>query len=82
MAKFAINANGTMLLPSLVQVSESISESVVPLAMFHLTIAHILRQFVLSQFFSRLNRSDHKTERLHAVNLTFKVMEYCIMMQP
>ena len=49
---------------------------------FHLTIAHILRQFVLSQFFSRLNRSDHKTERLHAVNLTFKVMEYCIMMQP
>ena len=33
-AKFAINASGAMLLPSLVQVSESISGSVVPLAMF------------------------------------------------
>ena len=37
MAKFAINASGAMLLPSLVQVSESISGSVVPLAMFFLT---------------------------------------------
>ena len=36
MAKFAINASGAMLLPSLVQVSESISGSVVPLAMFGL----------------------------------------------
>ena len=35
MAKFAINASGAMLLPSLVQVSESISGSVVPLAMFY-----------------------------------------------
>ena len=34
MAKFAINASGAMLLPSLVQVTESISGSVVPLAMF------------------------------------------------
>ena len=34
MAKFAINASSAMLLPSLVQVSESISGSVVPLAMF------------------------------------------------
>ena len=34
MARFAINASGAMLLPSLVQVSESISGSVVPLAMF------------------------------------------------
>ena len=34
MAKFAINASGAMLLPSLVQVSESISGSIVPLAMF------------------------------------------------
>ena len=33
-AKFAINASGAMLLPSLVQVLESISGSVVPLAMF------------------------------------------------
>ena len=34
MAKFVINASGAMLLPSLVQVSESISGSVVPLAKF------------------------------------------------
>ena len=34
MAKFAINASGAMLLPNLIQVSESISGSVVPLAMF------------------------------------------------
>ena len=39
MAKFAINANGAMLLPSLVQVSESISGSVVPLAMFTFDIS-------------------------------------------
>ena len=38
MAKFAINASGAMLLPSLVQVSESISGSVVPLAMFMLVL--------------------------------------------
>ena len=34
MAKFATNASGAMLLPNLVQVMESISGSVVPLAMF------------------------------------------------
>ena len=34
MAKFATNASGAMLLPSLIQVTESISGSVVPLAMF------------------------------------------------
>ena len=39
MAKFAINVSGAMLLPSLVQVSESISGSVVPLAMFHIHAA-------------------------------------------
>ena len=38
MAKFAINA---MLLPNLIQVTESISGSVVPLAMFyHLSLPH------------------------------------------
>ena len=42
MAKFAINASGAMLLPSLVQVSESISGSVVPLAMFCPWLADIL----------------------------------------
>ena len=41
MARFAINASGAMLLPSLVQVSESISGSVVPLAMF-LHISHVV----------------------------------------
>ena len=44
MAKFAINASGAMLLPNLVQVSESISGSVVPLAMF---VLHICHPFVL-----------------------------------
>ena len=34
LAKFATNASGAMLLPNLVQVMESISGSVVPLAMF------------------------------------------------
>ena len=35
MAKFATNARGTMLLLNLIQVTESISGSVVPLAMFY-----------------------------------------------
>ena len=34
MAKLATNVSGAMLLPSLIQVTESISGSVVPLAMF------------------------------------------------
>ena len=34
MAKFATNVSVAMLLPSLIQVTESISGSVVPLAMF------------------------------------------------
>ena len=34
MAKFALNARGAMLLLNLIQVTESISGSVVPLAMF------------------------------------------------
>ena len=34
LVKFATNAGGAMLLPNLVQVTESISRSVVPLAMF------------------------------------------------
>ena len=34
MAKFATNVSGAMLLPSLIQVTESISGSVVPLAKF------------------------------------------------
>ena len=39
MAKSAINASGAMLLPSSVQVSESISGSVVPLAMFFVSLS-------------------------------------------
>ena len=38
MAKFATNVSGAMLLLSLIQVTESISGSVVPLAMFKVTI--------------------------------------------
>ena len=36
MAKFATNVSGAMLLPSLIQVTESHSGSVVPLAMFYI----------------------------------------------
>ena len=36
-AKFATNASGAMLLPGLIQATESISGSVVPLAMFAFT---------------------------------------------
>ena len=36
MAKFETDVSGAMLLPSLIQVTESISGSVVPLAMFSL----------------------------------------------
>ena len=36
MVKFATNASGAMLLPNLIQVMESISGSVVPLAMFNM----------------------------------------------
>ena len=50
MAKFAINASGAMLLPSLVQVSESISGSVVPLAMFQMMKAILL--FIFTTTFS------------------------------
>ena len=39
MAKFATNANGAMLLPNLFQVTESISGSVVPLAMFSFQVS-------------------------------------------
>ena len=38
MAKFAINESGAMLLLNLIQVTESISGSVVPLAMFFYNI--------------------------------------------
>ena len=44
MAKFAINASGAMLLPSLVQVSESISGSVVPLAMFYIELCKYMNR--------------------------------------
>ena len=36
MAKFATNASGAMMLLNLIQVTESISGSVVPLAMFEM----------------------------------------------
>ena len=37
MAKYATNVSGAILLPSSIQVTESISGSVVPLAMFYST---------------------------------------------
>ena len=50
MAKFTINASGAMLLPSLVQVSESISGSVVPLAMFYI-LQDVFFRYCHSYFF-------------------------------
>ena len=42
MAKLATNANGVMLLLNLIQVTESISGSVVPLAMFLYSITLLM----------------------------------------
>ena len=41
-AKFATNVSGAILLPSSIQVTESISGSVVPLAMFGLQCGHLI----------------------------------------
>ena len=63
MAKFAINASAAMLLPSLVQVSESISGSVVPLAMFGVVLLNVLvglcnfRKFVHMHMVAILGKS-------------------------
>ena len=64
MAKFAINASGAMLLPSLVQVSESILGSVVPLAMF-------LRS---------TGNSEAKKVSLYACKVTFIGHICCLLM--
>ena len=54
-AKFAIDASGAMLLPNLIHVTESISGSVVPLAMFHCFVAfyHWLQWFKWSRTIGR-----------------------------
>ena len=41
MAKYATNASSAMLLLNLIQVTESISGSVVPLAMFLITVKYL-----------------------------------------
>ena len=46
MAKFATNANGAILLPSSIQVTESISGSVVPLAMFICIVIVIVFEYL------------------------------------
>ena len=47
MAKYATNVSGAVLLPSSIQVTESISGSVVPLAMFVLSFRKYLTSNIL-----------------------------------
>ena len=57
-AKFATNARGAMLLLNLIQVTESISGSVVPLAMFQLNyplLAVIVAPFEVNKFLVKTN---------------------------
>ena len=63
MAKFAINASGAMLLPSLVQVSESISGSVAPLAMFCLIL--LSRKRVLPSAGANIQEAANISASIH-----------------
>ena len=55
MAKFGTNVSGAILLPSSIQVTEPISGSIVPLAMFSLWTIHVL------YFCKALGRRTSKT---------------------
>ena len=65
--KFATNASGAMLFPNLVQVTESISGSVVPLAMF-VFLFQTLRKLALSEpplgFVRRIHHVQSKPPHL------------------
>ena len=81
MAKFAINASGTMLLPSLVQVSESISGSVVPLAMFQFS-CHVCFQVSDTPYLIAMSDEYFDVQKSKASNcrgtfLTFWVPKKC-----
>ena len=69
MVKFAINASGAILLPSLVQVSESISGSVVPLAMFF-TQTRFLENKIYTE--ERVNY-DKRISRQNSVNQDLQI---------
>ena len=55
--KFASSAIGAMLLPNLVQVTESISGSVVPLAMFLLSLCEFSLSIITRRFGSDVRSS-------------------------
>ena len=65
MAKFETSVSGVMLLPSLIQVTESISGSVVPLAMF------IIFEFTIRQFIEKTNPLN---ELLYNLLMIFKLL--------
>ena len=76
MAKFASNVSGAMLLPSLIQATESISGSIVPLVMFFGTFVErewLLQrawsnyEVVLRYFFFRVSQWVQKQTRLLSV---------------
>ena len=51
MVRFATNVSGAILLPSSIQITESISGSVVPLAMFFVSSRSMLVDFKLDNCF-------------------------------
>ena len=84
--EFVTNASDAMLLPNLVQVTESISGSVVPLAMFHLVFFSV-RLFFALQVAARSTQteaaafvlrctppaptSEYKTTQANSIRLKF-----------
>ena len=79
MAKYATNASGAMLLLNLIQVTESISGSVVPLAMFKVTIAidgmvpaQPLGPMVFRWFFSQPTIGDNVFQWLPTIGPTMR----------
>ena len=56
MANFASNASGAMLLSNLIQVTESISGSVVPLAMLYIEVNFIIWVVFVSMSIQNLYR--------------------------
>ena len=63
--RFSTNVSGAMLSPSLIQVTESISGSVVPLAMF------IIFEFTIRQFIEKTNPLN---ELLYNLLMIFKLL--------
>ena len=73
MAKFATNARGAMWLPNLVQVTESISGSVLPLAMFCLLVfQHAERPFAFQTTYFLLKIPTLQFYRIYTPKLIKK----------